>query len=419
MSKLISIPVSYVGSHIVSGDGSTSTFPRGTVVYNNVSGTTYAYMMIASGTFGNATSIPTTTSTNTVLTYGTSNNLVSMGPVFTRKTWVSGTTYNVGDIITNATSASDSTSSGNTYIVTTAGSSTTGPTNTSGSSGALAGGSLVVSYISASTAWVSGVSYSVNTIITHAGNMYIVTTAGSSTAAPTNTSGSSGALTGGSLVVSFLSKATVSGTQWTASTTLAANSTVYWAGNVYNTTTGGNTDAATPPTHTSGNVTNGTAALRFLASYFSPGTPWMSGVSYPQYSLVYYGNIVYVVTAAGSSTVPPSGFYSQTVGTLSLVPYCNIGRNIIVGLDKIITAQSNSTSYYETQIKYLNDQGTVSTVNINSIYPDSTYAFQKQIMSQIGFAGSNTNAGNAGVYTIPSMYSAYPSPNMVSGVAIF
>lgn len=62
--------------------------------------------------------------------------------------------------------------------------------------------------LSNSPQWVSGEDYMIGQTIINQNKLYIVTKAGSSTTGPTNTSGSSGPLTGGSLVVSFLSQQT-------------------------------------------------------------------------------------------------------------------------------------------------------------------------------------------------------------------
>lgn len=413
MSKILSIPTSMIGSHIKSGDGSTATFPVGSIVYTNISGSTYANAVIVSGSFGNATTLPTTITPNTTFTYGTASNLVCLGKLNTAATtaWVSGTSFAIGQFITNG---------GNTYYVTTAGSSTDGPTNTSGSSGALTGGALVVSYVSASTAWVTGVSYSANTIITHAGNMYLVTTTGSSDTAPTNISGSSGPLSGGSLVVSYIGKATVTGTQWTPATSIAVNTAIYWGGNLYNTTTAGTTDPTTPPTHTSGNQTNGsgTAAFRFIASYYSPGMPWIPNVTYPQYSRIYYGQNTYVVTSAGSSTSAPSGITSETLsggdGNLSVLLICNIGSKYVINVDNILTVQPVNT--YATQIKYLNTNGDVTNININSVSPDSSYSTHFSIMESFDKMAERRYAGSLGTYGLPLSYKGAWFPNLISSV---
>lgn len=408
---MLSIPTSMIGTHMKSGDGSTTTFPVGSIVYTSISGSIYANAVIASGSFGNATTLPSTTTPNTTFTYGTANNLVCLGKVNTPSTtaWVSGTSYTVGRLITNG---------GNTYYVTTAGSSTTGPTNTSGSSGALAGGDLVVSYVSASTPWVSGTSYNANTIITYSGNMYLVTTTGSSTTAPTNTSGSSGALAGGNLVVTYIGAANVTGIQWVAGATVAANIAIYWGGNIYNVTTGGNLDATTPPTWTSGNQTNGTAALRFIGSYYSPGTPWMSGVTYPQYSLMYYGQNVYIVTSSGSSTSAPSGISSEKLaggdGNLSVSLLANIGSKYIINTDNIVTVQPLNA--YGTQIKCLNTDGTVTNINVNLVSPDSTYSTHFSIMDSFNKMVEKRYAGSFGTYSIPLSYNGVFFPNQISSV---
>lgn len=411
MSKILSIPTSMIGSHITYGDG-TATFPVGSIVYTNISGSTYANAVIVSGTFAaSGTALPTTTTPNTTFTYGTASNLVCLGKLNTAATtaWVSGTSFAIGQFITNG---------GNTYYVTTAGSSTDAPTNVSGSSGALTGGTLVVSYVSASTAWVTGTSYNANTIITHAGNMYLVTTTGSSTTAPTNVAGSSGALAGGTLVVTYIGKATVSGTQWTASRALVANNIVYWGGNIYGATGTGTTDATTAPTHTSGSVTNGTVALKFIASYYSPGMPWMPNVTYPQYSRIYYGQNTYVVTSAGSSTSAPSGITSETLsggdGNLSVLLICNIGSKYVINVDNILTVQPVNT--YATQIKYLNTNGDVTNININSVSPDSSYSTHFSIMESFDKMAERRYAGSLGTYGLPLSYKGAWFPNLISSV---
>ena len=68
----------------------------------------------------------------------------------------------------------------------------------------------------------------------------------------------------GSVAPSHTSGTAINSPAFASSTALALNSTVHVSGRLYKVTTAGTTHASTVPTHTSGTVTNGTAALLYL-----------------------------------------------------------------------------------------------------------------------------------------------------------
>jgi hypothetical protein len=213
----------------------------------------------------------------------------------------------------------------NSYIYTVAG--TTGTTPLTFTSGTASDGSATVAYIKT---WIASTSYSTGDYVASNGNVYLVTTGGTSgTSSPnfvlgTGTSGSVSL----SYVTSFLPPI-VLGTVWTASTAYTLYQQVFYGNNLYTVTTAGTT-ASTPPTFTSGSATDGTAVLTYAgnaaqayatvsatvisnislsnigsgyitAPTVTIGTQWTPSTTYPNNFQVYYNGNLYTVVSPGTS----------------------------------------------------------------------------------------------------------------------
>lgn len=140
------------------------------------------------------------------------------------------------------------------------------------------------------------------------------------------------------------------GNLWKATTSLALNSQVYYANNLYTVTTAGTT-SSTPPSHTTGTVANGTATLKWVGypatvravlsvtsiirfditdpglGYNSTptiniGTQWTANTAVTIGQQIWYSDRLYTVASAGTtdaSTVPShlSGTVANGTATLT------------------------------------------------------------------------------------------------------
>jgi len=70
---------------------------------------------------------------------------------------------------------------------------------------------------------------------------------------------------GAILALEYQSKTCVRPVEWTASTAFSAGSYLFYNGNIYSVTTGGTTDSSTAPTHTSGSAANGSTTLAYYS----------------------------------------------------------------------------------------------------------------------------------------------------------
>lgn len=172
------------------------------------------------------------------------------------------------------------------------------------------------------------------------------------------------------------------GTQWTASTAVTIGQQLYYSNRLYTVTVAGTT-SSTAPSHLSGSATNGTATLVYAGHpavantslkygagysalpsvsigsvsgsgaslYFSgvksearlipifasesTGKLWTASTAFTKGELVYYGQNVYSVVAAGTtSSAPPTHTVGiVTNGTTSLQYYSTFGQLIDVQID--------------------------------------------------------------------------------------
>lgn len=223
------------------------------------------------------------------------------------------------------------------------------------------------------------------------------------------------------------------GKVWTSSTAQTLNSQIYYANRLYTVTVAGTTNAVVP-THTSGTATNGTCTLKYVGvpatatsslkygegysttpkitftsgggsgasaiintvksearlypiiSSDTMGSLWTANTAYTYGSYVYYGNNLYYVIAAGtSSTTPPthtSGFTSD--GNLILQYSSSFGN--IVGVN--IADGGVGYSY--------------STITIDG---DGTGA---SLSADLGIGNIDTQQSNIELLTVSGAISAIP-----------
>jgi len=81
---------------------------------------------------------------------------------------------------------------------------------------------------------------------------------------PTPGSGDAGT----TLVLEYQTKTCVRPVTWTANTAFTLNSYLFYNGNIYKVTTAGTTDASTAPTHTSSSAANGSTTLEYVSAAY-------------------------------------------------------------------------------------------------------------------------------------------------------
>jgi hypothetical protein len=208
--------------------------------------------------------------------------------------------------------------------------------------------------------WTQNTAFNLNQLVFYEGSLYRVTTAGVSAAddvvynsttgsrtvvthPPTNnTVGSSAA--NGSLVLLNIgkydgfsdsikfntTKSFGAGTPWYASTPVILDQFIYNANKYYSVVTAGVTGLSAP-SHTTGDVTNGTAVLRYVGTTATSlastaqysdivSKLWTSNTTVSRHSVLYYNNRKYVVTTEGvtGNTPPTNVLTTQNNGTCQL-----------------------------------------------------------------------------------------------------
>ncbi len=118
---------------------------------------------------------------------------------------------------------------------------------------------------------------------------------------------------------------------WVANTAVILNAKLISGGNVYLVTTAGTTDATNPPVHTTGIAPDGTAQLLWLGPTGVIGTGFQVTTALTAGAQIWYGTNLYTVTVGGlaADAAPPthlSGTAASGAATLSLCRHCSIGQ---------------------------------------------------------------------------------------------
>ena len=262
----------------------------------------------------------------------------------------------------------------NSYIYTVAG--TTGSTEPTITSGTASDGTATVAYV---IPWSASYSYTLNDYVASNGNIYKVTTAGTSgTTGPifvlgTGTDGTA-TLT---YVTSYLPPVVI-GTVWTKSTAVTLNQQIFYGNNLYTVTTAGTT-GTTAPTFTSGSASNGTATLTYAGNaakaYASVDATVISSITISNLGSGYISApLVYIGTNWAPSTTYPSNFQVNSGGNL---------YTIVVA-------------------------GTSGTTAPTSTDPTTTFTNGSTTMQYVGPAGGAT-----------SQLNGFPTGNIVPGATFF
>jgi hypothetical protein len=163
-------------------------------------------------------------------------------------------------------------------------------------------------------------------------------------------------------------------TRWAASTVLGANSVRAWGGNLYVVTTGG-TSGTTGPSHTSGTATDGTATLLWVGTSGCLGTAFMSTTNHVIGTQYFYGNNLYVcvATGGGGSAVSPPTHTSGTVLSgsatfryVGTVAKATANFDLTTGTVRSISVTQAGSGYYNNAAPgfvIVADQGTAPTTN--------------------------------------------------------
>ncbi len=312
----------------------STSYGLGTVVTN--SSNTYVAIVGGKSAGGSATG-PT----------GTGASFIDGGvtwafvPTTAPPAWASDHAYTAGTMASNG---------GNNYVATTAGTSTTGPAGTSTT--IVDGGvtwAYVPAFVPAGfvgPAWQAGQHYNVGNLVGNGGNVYLVTAAGTS-GGPVGTTASSAITSDGNVTWYFIPTTTPSA--WASGHSYPVGSVVTSASNTYIAIVGGTSasgNTATGPTGTAASITDGTGTTAVTWAYV-PATPspWASAHAYTAGTVVTNGGNNYVVTNAGTSGAGPTGTGTTiTDGNVTWTIYAPSYSPLANGKDDPLAASSDPTS---------------------------------------------------------------------------
>ena len=279
--------------------------------------------------------------------------------------------------------------------------------------------------------WTASIQVIVNQVVSYGVNSYVYTTAGTTGTSPlTFTSGSA---SDGTATAAYLNV-------WAASTTYSTGDYVASNGNVYLVSSGG-TSGTTLPSFVLGTGTDGTASLTYVTSYLPPvvfGTVWTASTAVTLNQQIFYGANLYTVTVAGTlGTSAPTftsgsasngtatltyagnaakGYATVTSTVISDITLSNLGSGYTVAPTVIIGTQWKPTTTYPNnfQVTYNGNlytvliPGTSGTTGPTST--DTTTTF--------------TNGGTTMLYVGPacgatSQLNGFPSGSIVPGASYF
>lgn len=243
----------------------------------------------------------------------------------------------------------------------------------------------------------------------------LCTTSGTTGASsPTNTSGA--VTTGGaSAAIVLATLPSITTVDYGNTTAYSAGQYMKNAGNIYYVAVGGTSTSTAPTGTTQGSaITVGTATVYYMGAAGSSavitGSKYSVNTTQTLYTFVNYGQDVYLVTAAGSSTSIPSPSFTGTMpgGTLQLQYVFTLKSQAITGFESIATVEIIGSS--SMKIVYVTN-GTYKTATIYFQSSDLTYLSHYAIV-QAFYDAFTKSAGMYSSYKVPKL----PNDNFVSAV---
>jgi hypothetical protein len=259
--------------------------------------------------------------------------------------------------------------------------------NFSGGGGTGAAATATISGIVSSVQVDSAGSYPYTSVTISSGNIvvgetYIITTVGNtswtSIGAASNTAGVKFVATGvgsGTGVANLIPTVRI-GKLWVSNTSLVTNEQVFYGNNLYTVTIGGTTHASTPPTHTTGAVTNGTATLTYVGTP-ATATANMNPSNTSQVASVTltsgsgYNSVPLVSFIGGGNSATPAGAYAVLAAGVSNITVTNVGSGYTSTPQIVITPYSTdvnltiNTASASATLSPIN--GYVKSVTLNTI----------------------------------------------------
>lgn len=196
---------------------------------------------------------------------------------------------------------------------------------------------------------------------------------------------------------------------WVAGATAAINTYSFSGNNVYLVTAAGAYDAATAPTHTSGNIANGTATLLWAGNTGILGNP-MQNTTNTLGTQYFYGDNLYVCTVAGifSAIAPPvhlSGSAASGAATFLYVgsaAKASINHDALTQTVRSINVTNSGAGYSAFPSAVISPNGGAAPTNVStaiivliqSIQGNTTLTTSKSGVATIsGGLSINSNQG--------------------------
>ena len=113
-------------------------------------------------------------------------------------------------------------------------------------------------------------------------------------------------------------------TRWAASTALTANQVRMWNGNIYVVSVAG-TSGASGPTHTSGTAVNGSSTLLWVGTAGTLGAPFMSASTHVVGTFYFYANNLYICTTGGAGTAATPPTHTSGIASAGTAAFKYVG----------------------------------------------------------------------------------------------
>lgn len=171
-------------------------------------------------------------------------------------------------------------------------------------------------------------------------------------------------------------------TLWAATTALTANSVRAWGGNIYVVTTAG-TSAASGPSHTTGTAADGTATLLWVGTAGCLGNAFMSTANHTVGTQYFYGENLYLCTTAGagSAAAPPTHTSGTVVSGTAAFRYVGTVAKASANFDAV-TGTVRSISLTQVGSGYFNASAPTLVIVANQSTAPTTSAAATVVVFQ-------------------------------------
>ena len=333
-------------------------------------------------------------------------------------TYTSGTTYSLNQLVVNDGNLYNVTTAG------TAAASGYGPGSIGTTAVKDPTGTVYFTYVGTqyAVAYQLNTTYSLNQYVSNGANLYQVTTVGTSATSGSGPVVTTGTVTDGTVVFTYIAAPyTVASAAYQLNTTYSLNQYVSNGANLYQVTTAGTSaTSGSGPVVTTGSVTNGTVVF----TYISPFTSSVGGIYATGYNNVYdahYGITTVTGTVNYAGKFNNTSVYTVTTNTLQFngATFNNLRYDVAFpGTNSGSSAYtvSNAPYYNNVNVNISGITGVVAgTVSVNQ-FPASVNALSINIPNfrQGTTASGSTSSSNLRVYSLSNNGNTFSANSLSS-----